>query len=763
MLRILIVATVAATLLLPGVTAEAGGFGTQVDKESDFAPLAKRAWTTAGAALPSTGAQADNQLLSVLRKTLGDASVVTDDAFVIDVKGPVAGANVDFEDILLTPYGDKKAGDLISDTDTILKGAATQQIVTALWADSNNDGKFKEVDYAFVVYAAAGTPATKLLPTNSVTSWTIRLTDTPSGKAGSFVFASDADFLAYQSAVTQLGMGYDTTPIDAPGTTEKRCYTTAFEGAGVNLICKSDGTAAAWSAATDPPQPNTFAPRYSLRLSKTDQFGSFINSGANDFVPTAKSGQKIITNSANVVLRKTLGDASAVTDDAFYFDVKTPGASIDFDDLRVTQGPGGAAGSKIADADTIEKGTAGISSETVSVLYADANNNGRYDADDFVYIVSGGAATALAATTSTTSYSIRLTPAAGKPAGTFVFASDNDFTSYANGVKTAYFSTIGEFDGAKWYVSVQTTTAITTGAALPIHALRAAESSKFGQQIKFGDSEFRPGLIGSGFTTDDQFLRVALGDTPVTDDCILVDSDGSATVTNFDILLTPCLGKTPGSLVGDADTVLRAGSVTTYVQGSATGYSIAWADVNNDGKYKAGDDVYLLYGTGGKLLATTSATSWTIRLTPSGNLPAGSYVFASDPDFAAYSSAVTVFTQSNTAGATDFDLLYFDADNSGSFTPGDSAYFAAIVGSSYVPRYSVRLHGDLAATTPASSSPAASTNAPSSAPAPISVVTTKTFGGAKPSTSDSANTPALELIGLATALGGVLVFLRRKL
>lgn len=213
---------------------------------------------------------------------------------------------------------------------------------------------------------------------------------------------------------------------------------------------------------------------------------------------------------------------------------------------------------------------------------------------------------------------------------------------------------------------------VVLGLALILTPLASAQVTSaqvgaFGTQTRVGDDDYTPLLKASKTWAIAEFDAGIPGD--VTDNCIALIYDahpslaGAAPQTvrllNKDIRLTPCQGKPAGSLLGDVDVVEKA---TTYMAYGASGaaattlnaqtitgtasaankFSFAYADVDSSGKYNKGDSLYLTVGTpsaGNLLVATTGTGSWTIRMTPAGAYPAGSFVFAGDTDFVSYAKS----------------------------------------------------------------------------------------------------------------------------
>jgi hypothetical protein len=165
-------------------------------------------------------------------------------------------------------------------------------------------------------------------------------------------------------------------------------------------------------------------------------FGTQVKLGDVDFVPTAATAS--IAYAAGQVKAIDFGITGQVTDDCFYLDRgAVDGTAIVLTavrnfDVRLTPCQGKAAGTLVGDSDTVEKATASVAADDLGLLFADVNNNGRYDLNDQVYL-STSATTLVASTASasgTGAWTLRLTAAGGKAAGTLVFASDSDFVSY---------------------------------------------------------------------------------------------------------------------------------------------------------------------------------------------------------------------------------------------------------------------------------------------------------------------------------------------
>src|ERR1041385_5105433 len=124
-------------------------------------------------------------------------------------------------------------------------------------------------------------------------------------------------------------------------------------------------------------------------------------------------------------------------------------------DLRMTDCLGHPTGSEIGDEDVQERSTAypqvgGPGAETV--VYADADDNGRYAPGDYVYARSTPGS-GLLASTGTGTWTVRLTATPGHAAGTFVFAGDDDLEAFAQNAPAWPAASVAwkDNDGSKDY------------------------------------------------------------------------------------------------------------------------------------------------------------------------------------------------------------------------------------------------------------------------------------------------------------------------
>jgi hypothetical protein len=193
-------------------------------------------------------------------------------------------------------------------------------------------------------------------------------------------------------------------------------------------------------------------------------------------------------------------------------------------------------------------------------------------------------------------------------------------------------------------------------ATLLLSAPAAAELGALGSTVKVGDSDYVQMVKRAPIPV--RALEIDTGQTgEAMDNCILLiadSTDGGAvptysfgvarTVRVKDHHLTSCNGQKTGTLVGDASILEKSRPAIERA------VEVRYGDATPDGKYGKADTLYLttmvtLPGppvANARGLAMTGATgTWTLRLTPFGTFPAGSFVKAEDPDFILYRNTAT--------------------------------------------------------------------------------------------------------------------------
>lgn len=210
------------------------------------------------------------------------------------------------------------------------------------------------------------------------------------------------------------------------------------------------------------------------------QFGSQMKAGDHGHIP--------VTTGVSVPLKVqyvALGNpADGVRDACALIDVTTvtsgtpPALNVDNGgtnkDLRLTPCLGNAAGTELTDADTIERTNAAYVATVTK--YADTNYNGKYDKGDYLYVTTapGGADRSLTVSTGPGQFSIRLLPAAGKAAGSWVLNGDEDLTMFGSHAAPFAASVVERDDKMRFIVNQASNTAPfdAKGALIPENSVR---------------------------------------------------------------------------------------------------------------------------------------------------------------------------------------------------------------------------------------------------------------------------------------------------
>lgn len=189
--------------------------------------------------------------------------------------------------------------------------------------------------------------------------------------------------------------------------------------------------------------------------------------------------------------------------------------------------------------------------------------------------------------------------------------------------------------------------------AIATASLTTAQVGTFGSQTRMGDTDYAP--VAKSNARQAYFYEAELGDPmDVRDNCVYIRVETNAVapatgstrdpVTNRkDIRANDCFGKKAGTHFDDSQANERVGTWTFRPT------SIQYADVNGNGKYDRGDYVYAVTdptvpNVGANdpqnnaaefpegLTPTTMAGMWSLRLTPAGSYPAGTFAMPSDTD-----------------------------------------------------------------------------------------------------------------------------------
>ncbi|MEA3143840.1 MAG: hypothetical protein QOG31_1164, partial [Thermoplasmata archaeon] len=179
------------------------------------------------------------------------------------------------------------------------------------------------------------------------------------------------------------------------------------------------------------------------------------------------------------------------------------------------------------------------------------------------------------------------------------------------------------------------------------------------------------------------FAHLALGAPGLEDDCTILETSAPGAGASInDLRASECQGKAAGTLLQDSDTVELTAAATNPA------LSLAYADLNANGRYDPGDAVYLDTDPAPGLTPSTSPTAFTLRVLAAAGHPAGTYVRAGDSDLVAYGASAATFATAS--------LAWTDPDASATFTAGDVAYILPNVAPGYaagglVPQSAIRV------------------------------------------------------------------------
>ena len=224
-------------------------------------------------------------------------------------------------------------------------------------------------------------------------------------------------------------------------------------------------------------------------LAQIGTFGTQLKVGDLDYIPLTKSGAIDVEGAGNVLMID-MGSGGDIMDNCVILNVKTP-AGISKNDQRLVPCDGKPAGSPI-DFPDVTQTTAAATTPAVFVSCADVNSNAKYDKGDLVYITT--AATGLAPSISTASWTIRMIGLPGLPAGTFVRPTDADFVTWkAQASPTASGCTTWsavEREDKGWYMVPVATAAVPANVMLPVNSIRIGLA---------GTVALQPLIQGTGF------------------------------------------------------------------------------------------------------------------------------------------------------------------------------------------------------------------------------------------------------------------------
>jgi hypothetical protein len=243
----------------------------------------------------------------------------------------------------------------------------------------------------------------------------------------------------------------------------------------------------------------------------------------------------------------------------------------------------------------------------------------------------------------------------------------------------------------------------------------------------------------------------------VSDDCAYFETHGTSgasavAVNTSDVRITPCLTKAAFTTVSNGDT-----AETQYPTGSgntAPTVHLRYGDSNGNGAWDAGEPLYVSTYTGSHLFGSASTTNFTIRLSATHGMDAGSFVFPNHPDRTAYATLSRV---------TSGSLVWTNPDNSAYFTGASTLYVlpvnSTLAKGATLPEKRVQIYPAAGVTT--TSSPTTTTTSPTNTTttSPTNTTTSTTTTTSSPTetrdrVTGTVNTPGPGVGGLLAAVAG---------
>lgn len=741
----------------PAAQAQAEEFGSQVRfPHNDFVPTYETV----------TPLDASYRYLYVEAGEVG----VGGDRLYLNVDGDPVGNGVEVNDVRLTPHLNRTAGTLVAANDTTERSAAVAPsvaVVGAFYADRDGNGRYTAGDRVYLTGSADVRDG--IGATTGSTHWTLRLTPTTGAAAGTFVLPGDPDLSETRILPFQVDGELDGGTPEAPelswglfNADRDRGDALEMMSPGDRLYLEVDATPAP-TASASATAPGGRVSLHSIRLGE-DGFGTQVRFGDPDFVPT-------LLATPYEVVRYEGADATNFTDDTIALKVRPDrGPGLQAGDMVLTTGAGRNATDLLGPDDPdLGQGTAAISGIEVGLVYADVDKNGHYTRGDYVYLVGDDAGYAWRTDLDATElgeenhFALRLTDTSGGTAGTFVAEGDQDLTDHgaADAVAAMDRASFAFFDadrdglygdGDRAYLS-------GGGGLLDLYALRLhTDLGGYGSQVVFGDVDYVPQVIVHGTIA---IIRYHGTETAVGDDVIVLDADGDGgAIEANDLVLS---GPARGTHVAAGSGLIGKGNDDSTV-------SLVYVDRNGDGRYGAGDWVYLRESMAAGSIVASDTSRFTLRLTDTVGGEAGTFVKAGDPNkppFPEDEEDLKHWNNRSLALNSISDVGILDADRNGVVSPGDRVYLTE--GIRLVDLHALRLVGasenrtvllppDAAGPDPAPGGPDPADPAPGGSPgsggAPGS--------GVPPADTEDEESPGPGLVLGAAALGVALVLVRRR-
>lgn len=183
-----------------------------------------------------------------------------------------------------------------------------------------------------------------------------------------------------------------------------------------------------------------------LPTQQVGNFGTQVRAGDMDYLPMTKKDSAPVT-----VTEVTVSDRGAAVDDCIVLDTGAANG-VSNNDLRLTPCLGKPVGTVSDGSDALGGAVASvpIAAAGLHFLYGDIDGSASYNKGDFVFLST--AAGTLAQPGAPGTWTIRLTPNNGLPAGTMVKPLDSDFHSWHAQVKPLVMSLVQRDDKSFYFV-----------------------------------------------------------------------------------------------------------------------------------------------------------------------------------------------------------------------------------------------------------------------------------------------------------------------
>jgi hypothetical protein len=363
-------------------------------------------------------------------------------------------------------------------------------------------------------------------------------------------------------------------------------------------------------------------------------------------------------------------------------------------DLRLVACQGKAAFSLVGDADVTERGSSGSgnSAPAVRAAYADVNSNAVYDQGDHLYLTTGSGQS-LAATSSASSFTLRLTATPNRAAGTWAYASETDVVSYQSAAPSIAASWAWTDADRNGVLSSQDGVYVLPGFGAGRPAGSVLPSSAVALRIPIAPTATpspSPGqtVTGGASLPVSPVSVLAFGSSSVTDDCAYAELHEVYAQVGphpVDLRLVPCGVHNRWTLVGGSDS-----SETSYAGSSKSSPQVrlAYSDVNANAVFDGDDGLYLTTGVSNQMPGSSSPTSFTIRIRSPDANPGGAWALSSDSDIVSYGSNAR-----SLAGS----WAWVDQDKNGKLSEGDEVYLLPTTSPGYaagspLPSNSILIH-----------------------------------------------------------------------